>query len=473
MTNIRPENLKSQVPVRIGISDLNRLPCLVPPWPGPACSARAGCSIRSNLAAVDSATNPVVNWNWYFGDGSTSAAQDPSHTYAAFGHFTALVVETNSQGVPVAGEAKTITVTPVRCIWGWSKTAGLKRAISRDEICCADTGTNSVLKFGFLDLSQTQFGNDVGMTVIIAVVQKSHLALLAKGDSLLQHQGEGKRDQSCVEGCGQTACDALERAANQLEVASRLECKSESANGQTQSQHRADETKHRNTPNQSIDDHIAGRNPVFVVLRLRAYLSSAARDYLYPALAKFRKEHPATRLRLLDLSPGEMLNSLRQGELDVAITYIGAAIPSVDFYVRKLKTVACVAVLPQSHPFASRRQLKLSELKGATFVTSLEADMPGYNQRVARLCRKVGGFKAKFIGQPQSLAEGLDLVANDDVVVLLPNFSTNPSRPGVNFVPISDPQVSWDLFLAWKRGPAGRSLRALLDALSAVPIIGT
>jgi DNA-binding transcriptional LysR family regulator len=198
------------------------------------------------------------------------------------------------------------------------------------------------------------------------------------------------------------------------------------------------------------------------------YINSAARDYLYPPLAKFRKSHPATKLRLLDLSPGEILNSLRQGELDAAITHVGVEILSVDFYVRKLATIGGFAALSENHPLASRRQLKLSELKGVTFVKSLEADNPGYNHRIEQFCRQIGGFKAKFIGQPQSLADGLDLVANDDAVALLPRFS-NQSVPGVSFVPISDPQVRWDLFLVWKRGPAGHSLRALLDVFSATP----
>lgn len=197
------------------------------------------------------------------------------------------------------------------------------------------------------------------------------------------------------------------------------------------------------------------------------YLNSAARDHLYPALAKFRKNNPATRLRLLDLSPGEMLNSLRQGELDVALTHVGMEILSVDFYVRKIATITSVAALSQSHPLASRRQLKIVDLNGVTFVKSLEADMPGYNQRIEQLCRKLGGFKAKFIGQPQSLAEGLDLVANDEVVALLPNFSKNQPIPGVSFIPISDPEASWDLSLVWRQGPSDHSLRRLLDTLSA------
>ena len=72
----------------------------------------APLTVNFTAAAVDNAHNPVTNWNWDFGDGSTSAAQNPSHTYTAIGIFTAALVETNSLGVPIAGEAATIQTTP-------------------------------------------------------------------------------------------------------------------------------------------------------------------------------------------------------------------------------------------------------------------------------------------------------------------------------------------------------------------------
>jgi hypothetical protein len=67
--------------------------------------------VSFTAAAVDSATNPVGNWNWSFGDGSSTAAQNPSHTYTASGHFAAAVVETNSAGIPLAGGVMSIVVS--------------------------------------------------------------------------------------------------------------------------------------------------------------------------------------------------------------------------------------------------------------------------------------------------------------------------------------------------------------------------
>jgi PKD repeat protein len=89
-------------------------------------SGNVPLAVTFTAAAMDSTTNPVVNWNWDFGDGSTSAVRNPSHTYTAFGKFTAAVVETNSQGLPVAGGAISITVSPVPVYSGLVENGGFE-----------------------------------------------------------------------------------------------------------------------------------------------------------------------------------------------------------------------------------------------------------------------------------------------------------------------------------------------------------
>jgi hypothetical protein len=68
----------------------------------------APLTVNFTAAAMDTIGNPVTDWNWNFGDGSTSTAQNPSHTYTSVGTFTASVLETNSLGLPIAGTAAII-----------------------------------------------------------------------------------------------------------------------------------------------------------------------------------------------------------------------------------------------------------------------------------------------------------------------------------------------------------------------------
>jgi len=197
------------------------------------------------------------------------------------------------------------------------------------------------------------------------------------------------------------------------------------------------------------------------------YIGSAARDYLHPALARLRQAHPQTMLQLLDLSPGEQITALRRGEIDVALTDQGAELLSLDFFTRKLATVSSVVILPTSHPLALQKAVRIAQLKNETFVNGLDSDMPGYNRRIIQCCQRLGKFRPKFIGHPDSLAEGLDLVANDDAILLLPQFVRHRARPGVTMRPLADREATWDIVVAWQRGRRTVALQALLDAFAA------
>jgi len=64
------------------------------------------------VAFTDQSTNSPTSWSWTFGDGGTSTAQNPSHTYTAAGSYTVSLTATNQYGSD--GETKTnyITVSP-------------------------------------------------------------------------------------------------------------------------------------------------------------------------------------------------------------------------------------------------------------------------------------------------------------------------------------------------------------------------
>jgi PKD repeat protein len=48
--------------------------------------------------ATSTSTDPALEWHWEFGDGSTSAEQNPSHTYTAVGSYNITLIVTYSTG---------------------------------------------------------------------------------------------------------------------------------------------------------------------------------------------------------------------------------------------------------------------------------------------------------------------------------------------------------------------------------------
>ena len=86
-------------------------------------------AIGTPVAFTDTSTNTPTSWAWLFGDGSSSALQNPTHTYTSSGQFTVQLTATNAYGSNTT--TKTITSLPVsnpRSMWKFNNGAGWKNA---------------------------------------------------------------------------------------------------------------------------------------------------------------------------------------------------------------------------------------------------------------------------------------------------------------------------------------------------------
>ncbi len=63
-----------------------------------------------HVAFTDKSTGNVTSWSWEFGDGETSAEQNPSHTYAAAGAYTVTLTVTDNLGA-TGSISKNVTVS--------------------------------------------------------------------------------------------------------------------------------------------------------------------------------------------------------------------------------------------------------------------------------------------------------------------------------------------------------------------------
>lgn len=194
------------------------------------------------------------------------------------------------------------------------------------------------------------------------------------------------------------------------------------------------------------------------------YVASAARVYLNPALAALRRDHPEVKLKLIDLSPGEQIAALRKGELDLALLGNAGPLVAREFFVRRLATIPLLAALPEGHALAGQPSVSLAELRRELFVGAPDADMPGYNEWIGRLCRRAG-FRPRFVQAAESLAHMLATTVAEDAVSLLPEYVAHGGTPGVVFRPLRDAAAKAELSVAWQRGKLATAVQAVLAAL--------
>lgn len=200
-------------------------------------------------------------------------------------------------------------------------------------------------------------------------------------------------------------------------------------------------------------------------LQLRVgYLLSAGASYLNPALAALRKAHPEVQVKLLDLSPGEQIQALQRGDIDVALVGQEGEFAAGDFYTRRIATLPVYAALPADHELSARSALRLTELRGLSFIGTPEEHVPGRDQWIIQLCRREG-FRPRFTQASDSLGHALSMVVSEGAVALVPGYVAESPVPGVVFRQITDPGVNWDFLVVWQRGRLSAPLKVLLQSL--------
>ena len=101
-------------------------------------------TVSFTSAGVDSVGNAITNWNWTFGDGSTSIAKNPSHTYTTTRTFSVALIATNNNGVPIAGAGASITVSPLTVAFTANPTNGVFPLTVSFASAGVDNGGNTI-----------------------------------------------------------------------------------------------------------------------------------------------------------------------------------------------------------------------------------------------------------------------------------------------------------------------------------------
>jgi molybdate transport repressor ModE-like protein len=125
-------------------------------------------------------------------------------------------------------------------------------------------------------------------------------------------------------------------------------------------------------------------------LRLASFPSASA-TLLTEAVSIFHERHPNVRLSIADAEPEESLPRLRGGELDLALSFDYATVPSAedrDLERTLVLTESMYVALPERHPLAERPIVPLDELAEERWLCGSRPSSCG--EVVFRACRDAG-----------------------------------------------------------------------------------
>jgi DNA-binding transcriptional LysR family regulator len=123
------------------------------------------------------------------------------------------------------------------------------------------------------------------------------------------------------------------------------------------------------------------------------YAPSPTVELLPQALQAFQKDSPGVRVTLHDLSVQEMLQGLREGRLDAALTVASSSKQMRGLVFEHLRTYPLYLAVNASHRLARAKRVNLSQLQDEPLIVYSRADYPEYYESLASLFEPIGGMR--------------------------------------------------------------------------------
>ncbi len=164
----------------------------------------------------------------------------------------------------------------------------------------------------------------------------------------------------------------------------------------------------QDTKAEITDDGQSGR------IRLGAIPTIA--PYFLPGLLKsFSAEHPKAQLLVQEDTTDRLINRCKQGELDVLV--LALPIPAKYLEVTRLFEEELFLVVPNDHPLASKRQIKIGDIEPFPFVLLDEAHC--LSESIVSFCRQKH-FQPVAVERTSQLAMVQELVSLSHGVSMVP-----------------------------------------------------
>lgn len=198
-----------------------------------------------------------------------------------------------------------------------------------------------------------------------------------------------------------------------------------------------------------------------------ACVPSVANHVLPQVLMRYSQDYPNVRVKIVDESATDVLESVRKGEADFGINFIGAQEAEIDF--EELMHEHYLVVMADNHPLAALESISLHDLAGEKMVSvsSSSGNRSLIDNAFART-----SYHPIIQYEINHVAGAISLVAAGVGVALLPELSIrNAPYKGIVARPLSGAAITRALGLIVRKGnmlrPASATLAAALrEAIS-------
>ena len=197
------------------------------------------------------------------------------------------------------------------------------------------------------------------------------------------------------------------------------------------------------------------------------FVGSATYELLPHLVQLMRERLPQVDLELSEHPTRDLCSMLRTGEIEAALLRYPVA-DTQGVSLQPLQQDTLVTALPASHPLATRKRLRLLDLRDEPLIQYSATSVPGLHAQIAAACQ-AAGFEPKSQQQATQVQSLISLVQAGLGVALVPAVLARFTTPGVCFLPLQDAgSFSTGIALGWapeRDTPLNQRFRALLAEL--------
>ncbi|MDR3363392.1 MAG: LysR family transcriptional regulator [Clostridiales Family XIII bacterium] len=194
------------------------------------------------------------------------------------------------------------------------------------------------------------------------------------------------------------------------------------------------------------------------------FLHLAVRDILSEAAGVFGKRHPDVKLSLIPRDYGELIELLREGHIDMALT-LGYDYENSDEYTAcKIAEDELNAVVRPDHPFAQSGGIALERFLSENILMPDQKALYG----LAAFQRQIfheNEVRPKISGTYDHVRAALIMVEAELGIALLPKHLAVDAPDGLRFVCFADAVFPIDIVAAYEKSNANPNLLAILELL--------
>lgn len=195
------------------------------------------------------------------------------------------------------------------------------------------------------------------------------------------------------------------------------------------------------------------------------FMGSVSYELLPRILRDFRARFPGIHVDLREQTSVEQIESLHASKIDLGIVRLPLA-NAADINMRIIEVERFIAVLPQDHPLAASKTLRLEDLAQARFMIFPANKSPGLHAKFLMACDEAG-FSPRIAHEAWQMASMVSLVAAGMGVALLPAQVRNSPHPGVVYKDLDNDSEHFQLEIAaaWRFDNISAGVQSMLSVL--------